>query len=253
MSRLIKQFVLLSGGLDSATLLYWAMKYPPNDEQSDAREAVEAVSINYGQRHSKEMVYANNLCDRVGIKHRVLTLPSLLAGSMLTDPSAPIPDVSYADLPEGISPTYVPFRNGLMLSMLAAHAQKWVNARIPPAGTIVEGSAEPPERRAFIYIGAHAEDAARQAYPDCSAEFLIPIAEAIEVGTYHTVSLEAPFMAATKADIVEMGTSLGVPFEATWSCYKGEELHCGTCPTCRARKEAFRMAGHADPTAYAVG
>lgn len=247
MSKVHKQFVLLSGGLDSTTLLYRAMKEPPPElRPGDTRDAVHAVSINYGQRHSKELQFAAALCSRLNIDHTVLHMPAnLLAGSMLTASDIPIPDVSYADLPAGVSPTYVPFRNGLMLSMLAAYAQRWVNG-VPPN----------PEhgiyRHATIYIGAHSEDAARQAYPDCSPEFLLPMAEAISVGTYETVSLEFPFMNLTKAEIVMIGSELGVPYDATWSCYRGEELHCGTCPTCRARKDAFTAAGETDPTTYAA-
>lgn len=251
--RVHKQFVLLSGGLDSATLLYKTKKdEPPSFVFGDAIEPVEAVSINYGQRHGKEMDHAGWLSRALSLNHVILQMPDLLAGSMLTDRGAAIPDVSYADLPEGVSPTYVPFRNGLMLSMLAAHAQKWVNLGKPPEGTPHRLSGPPPSRHATIYIGAHAEDAERNAYPDCSPGFLIPMAEAIDIGTYATVSLEFPFMNLTKAEVIMIGTELGVPYERTWSCYRGEEFHCGKCPTCRARKEAFATAGEVDPTTYAA-
>jgi 7-cyano-7-deazaguanine synthase len=232
-----KQFVLFSGGLDSATVLYHALlNFPEGSAHGDERFGVEAVSIDYGQRHAKEMKFAEALANLNGIHHTVLKMPDLLSGSMLTS-FAPIPEVSYADLPHGISPTYVPFRNGLMLSMLAAYAQKWVGEQID-------------SRRATIYIGAHSEDAANDAYPDCSPMFLASMMSAIDIGTYHTVNLEAPLAGLQKADVVKKGSILGVPFASTWSCYKGGSKHCGKCPTCRARREAFTKAGISDPTQY---
>lgn len=239
-----KQFVLLSGGLDSSTVLYHALaRFPNGSLTDDERENPEAVSIFYGQRHSKELMHAADLASYNGVTHTVLDMPDLLAGSMLTDGKIKIPDVSYADLPAGISPTYVPFRNGLMISMLAAYAQKWV----------MEASSHGTSALATIYIGAHSEDAERDAYPDCSPPFLKAMADAVSIGTYGTVTLEAPLSGLTKAEVVTMGASLGVPFASTWSCYKGEQLHCGTCPTCRARKDAFHKAGIIDPTQYAAG
>lgn len=237
-----KQFVLLSGGLDSTTVLYHAINNAPDSfsfPSGDKREAVEAVSIDYGQRHRREMHYAANICSFEGIAHHILKMPYLLAGSMLTDTAAEIPEVSYAELPDGISPTYVPFRNGLFISMLAAHAQKWVMG-------------DASIRKATIYIGAHAEDAANDAYPDCSRPFLQAMQDAVRIGTYQTVTLEAPLMGLQKSEIVTMGEVLDVPFGATWSCYKGGDFHCGKCPTCRARKEAFVKAGIKDPTHYAA-
>jgi len=241
-----KQFVLLSGGLDSTTALYYARSMPPKEfrGEMDKREPVEAVSIDYGQRHAKELHAAGLICRQMGIKHHIIKLPSdLLGGVMLTDKTAELPNVSYADLPPGISPTYVPFRNGLMLSLLAAYAQKWVMG---------EGKPLPEHRYATIYFGAHAEDAENDAYPDCSVDFFEYMSKAINEGTYGDVNFEAPLIKMFKKDIVALGMKLGVPFDYTWSCYKGERLHCGTCPTCRARKEAFIAAGAVDPTEYAV-
>jgi 7-cyano-7-deazaguanine synthase len=117
-----RAFVLLSGGLDSTTCLYMALV--------NQYESVEAISINYGQRHSKEPMFARLTCEQLNIKFTTFFhLNDLLEGTMLTDPDIPIPEKSYADLPKGVSPTYVPFRNGLMLSMIAAHAQKWITGR----------------------------------------------------------------------------------------------------------------------------
>jgi 7-cyano-7-deazaguanine synthase len=106
------------------------------------------------------------------------------------------------------------------------------------------------EAQADIYFGAHAEDAQNWAYPDCTPEFIGAMANAIFVGTYRAVRLISPIMFMTKAQIVAMGDKLNVPFDKTWSCYKGGEKHCGKCPTCYARKDAFAVAGVRDPTVY---
>lgn len=276
-----KAFVLLSGGLDSTTCLYIAAEqFCPPDLLSDWLRFdkaspdgppvswVEAVSIDYGQRHLKETEYARRTCDRLGIVHTVLPVGPLLAGQgvMLTDRSQEVPDISYAEI-KGVSPTYVPFRNGLMLSAIAAHAQKYVNAQIeaekqllmsyrsnPTFGPIpaTEYATKDAKDLCGIYAGMHAEDAQNHAYPDCTYEFLGSMANAIYVGTYNTVRLLTPFVFMDKGQIVEWGTKLGVHYENTWSCYKGDALHCAVCPTCRSRKEAFLKAGVPDPTEYAV-
>lgn len=285
-----KAFVLLSGGMDSTTCLYKAIyDYAPAGTNVDAQlkdlhdegvdreyttpvSWVEAVSIDYGQRHSKEMEYAKLTCARLGIKHTILDVGKLLAGAsvMLTTESrgnVEVPDISYADI-KGVSPTYVPFRNGLMLSALTAHAQKYVNEQINMyADHIQDLSTESiqMERQdamdvatkeaanlCGIYFGAHSEDAANWAYPDCTPEWIGAMANAIYIGTYMAVRLHTPIQWLMKKDIAALGHSLGVPFEQTWSCYKGEELHCGTCPTCRSRREAFKLAGLVDPTEYAA-
>jgi 7-cyano-7-deazaguanine synthase len=240
-----KAFVLLSGGLDSTTCLAKAL--------FDYEGSVEAVSIDYGQRHLKETECAKKICDHYHIKHSIIDLKGIMSGPqvMLTDKSVEVPNISYDEI-KGVSPTYVPFRNGTMLSALTAHAQKYVMSQIAGAG---EDSTEVYTALAKdlcgIYFGAHAEDAHNWAYPDCTPEFVGAMANAIYIGTYFTVRLHAPFINSTKAEIVKVGKKLHVPYELTWSCYKGEDTHCGTCPTCRARKEAFDKAGAFDPTEYA--
>jgi len=250
-----KAFVLLSGGLDSTTALALAM------EQFE--HSVEAVSIDYGQRHTKEIDRAKEICEYYVIPHTILSLRGLLegVGVMLTDKAVEVPDISYAEI-KGVSPTYVPFRNGTMLSAITAFAQKYVMAQIDAA--VQEEVAKGMQSTDFwkeyytgkakdlctIYFGAHAEDAQNWAYPDCTPEFIGAMANAIYVGSYNTIRLVAPFMYDMKVDIVETGTDLEVPYELTWSCYKGEELHCGTCPTCRSRKKAFYDAEIEDPTTY---
>ncbi len=220
-----RALVLLSGGIDSTTCLYKAI-----DDFGSERN-VGAVSVYYGQRHMKEIDHAKAICERMGVKHNTIKTPEL-PSSMLTNPEVAIPDASYDELPEGISPTYVPFRNGLLLSYVAGIAQA------------TQASA--------IYFGAHTEDAHNWAYPDCTPEFIGAMANAIYIGTYRQVRLVTPLQWIGKADIIRMGTEMGVPYHLTWSCYAGDKLHCGTCPTCRARHQGFVDAEIQDPTQYAI-
>lgn len=270
-----KAFVLLSGGMDSTTCLYKAIYEYTNEivdvalhNKDNPITWVEAVSIDYGQRHTKELEYAKLTCDRLGIKHTILDVGKLLSGAsvMLTRESVgtvDVPDVAYSDI-KGVSPTYVPFRNGLMLSALTAHAQKYVNEQIQEFLKQVNADPSDPEDYACsteaaseharnlcgIYFGAHSEDAQNWAYPDCTPEFIGAMANAIYIGSYMSIRLHTPIQWLMKYEIVTLGHKLGVPFDQTWSCYKGEKYHCGTCPTCRSRKEAFQMAGVSDPTVY---
>jgi 7-cyano-7-deazaguanine synthase len=292
-----KAFVLLSGGLDSTTCLYKAIyDFAPESipfykdpsmiaewisqkhrqESNETTHWVEAVSINYGQRHVKEMEHAYETCKLLGINYTILSIPGLLTdeNTMLaaeTQGSIEVPDIDYADI-KGVSPTYVPNRNMTMLSLLVAHAQKYVNAQIIESADLIHCAAEPedgdkpidmPEAMQIatnrakdlcgVYFGAHAEDAHNWAYPDCTPEFIGAMANAISVASYYAIRLHAPLMNLDKKGIVKLGTELGVPFENTWSCYKGELRHCGTCPTCRSRRQAFTAAGIQDPTQYAGG
>lgn len=285
-----KAFVLLSGGMDSTTCLFQAIfDYMPEDpgasllygDKEVIKSAlhaavegdcdiqwVEAVSIYYGQRHKKEMEYAAATCKRFGIKHTILDAGQLLRGDsvMLTDDSrgkVDVPDIDYSAI-KGVSPTYVPFRNGLMLSALTAHAQKWVNAQNTERMEVMlqerdvkdaDEAREVVQKNvgAGIYFGAHAEDAHNWAYPDCTPEFIGAMANAIYIGSYMQIRLHTPLQWLNKEGVVRLGDSLGVPFETTWSCYKGEELHCGVCPTCRSRRQAFITAGVQDPTQYNEG
>lgn len=219
-------FVLLSGGIDSTTALAIALQ---------ECEKVTAISIDYGQRHKKEIERAREIAHSYGCKHTILSIGDALGTSMLTTAEA-IPDVTYDEI-VGVSPTYVPFRNGYMLSRITAYA---VNAL----------GKNPPQDSACIYIGTHAEDAKNWAYPDCTPEFIGAMANAIYVGTYYSVRLKAPLNYMSKADILRLGNNLNVDYSQTWSCYAGEEKHCGKCPTCYARKAAFTAANLQDPTEY---
>lgn len=230
-------YVLLSGGVDSTTCLYLARK-----QFGD----VVGLSVDYGQRHKKEIEYAQKSCRKLGVVHRVLDLSSVVPRTVLTDPGAPIPKVSYEEI-QGVSPTYVPFRNGLLLSAATAHV---VGARESLKRVLQEGSAPIGLPEWGLYFGAHAEDAHNWAYPDCTPEFIGAMANAIFVGTYREVRLHTPLEWLGKAAIVRLGEELGVDWSLTWSCYFGGEVHCGECPTCRARQAGFAATRVADPTAY---
>jgi len=219
-----RAYVLLSGGIDSTTCLAIACK--------QFSGSVRGVSFNYGQRHTKEIEHARMVCESFGITHEVLSARGLIAKGGLTDEGLEMPNVSYDELPRGMSPTYVPFRNGTMLAVLTSHA------------TI-------DEECEAIFFGAHADDAANWAYPDCTPEFIGGMANAIYIGTYHKIRLYTPLIFMDKAGVIREGDRHNVPWELTWSCYEGATLHCGVCPTCRSRHEGFVTAGVVDPTEYA--
>lgn len=229
-------FVLLSGGIDSSTCLGFAIR-------DCGRENVTAISIDYGQRHMKELEMARKVCDYFSVPHEVHPIIGIPKRG-LTDHKAVIPNVSYQEL-QGVSPTYVPFRNGQFISRVAGIAADRVEAQNKRAGPV---ESEKVEGR--IWFGAHAEDAAADAYPDCRLDFVGAMAAAVYIGTYHQVRVNAPLIQMFKDEIVLAGEKLGVPWHLTWSCYKGEDLHCGICPTCRARRAGFEKAGVKDPTVY---
>lgn len=218
-----KSLVVLvySGGLDSTVLLY--------DLLEDGH-TVHALSVNYGQRHAKEMTFAAAMAKRLGVLHRVADLRSvtpLLAGSSLTSSDILVPDGHYAE--ETMKATVVPNRNMIFLAIAAG----WAISLKADA----------------IAYAAHSGDHA--IYPDCRVEFADAMRHAIGLADWHKVDLVRPFVSLTKADIVRRGAQLSVPFADTWSCYKGGELHCGRCGTCIERREAFHLAGVTDPTPYA--
>jgi 7-cyano-7-deazaguanine synthase len=222
----MKAVVLLSGGLDSTTCMALAVRDWGSHDTL-------AVSFRYGQKHSQELDHAHRVAAFYGAAHRIIDVPPLFegSGSTLIEGGPANPVVAYDDLDLGVSPAYVPFRNGVFLSMATAVA--------------VSLNAE------FVYFGAHSEDAARWAYPDCTPEFIGSIASAIFVGSYMKVRLIAPLQWMRKQDVVRVGTELAAPFELTMSCYNGVHPACGICPTCRSRREAFEAIGVADPIAYA--
>lgn len=226
-------YVLLSGGIDSTTCVADAVR-------TFGSKSVRCVSIDYGQRHSRELIAAKAIAQYYGRPH--MTLPVFIPNTMLTNPDIEVPDISYDEI-KGVSPTYVPFRNGLFLSTLASMI----------AGYHFDPSKKDDvdyNRDAVIFWGAHAEDAAGNAYPDCTMEFAGAMANAIYIGTYFKLRLITPFIHMMKDQIIRRGKELGVPYYLTFSCYKGGEIHCGSCSTCYARAAAFIRAGVEDPTEY---
>ncbi|MCD8220292.1 MAG: 7-cyano-7-deazaguanine synthase QueC [Ruminococcus sp.] len=223
----MKAVVLCSGGVDSTTCLGMAVaKY--------GADQVLALSIFYGQRHQKELQAAKNVVTYYGVAWKQLDLSVIFADSdcsLLAGSAQEIPKESYAAqlARTNGSPvsTYVPFRNGLFLSSAASI-------------TLSNGCS-------VIYYGAHSDDAAGNAYPDCSSAFQDAINRAIFLGSGEQLSVEAPFVTWTKADVVRKGLELGVPYELTWSCYEGEDKPCGVCGTCRDRAAAFAANGVKDP------
>ena len=222
----MKALVLHSGGIDSSTCLAIAIN-------KWGAENVTSVGMMYGQRHAKELFAAEAVCNHYECDYLTIELPQM-PKSMLTNPTQEIPDVDYDDLPEGQSPTYVPFRNGQLLSVIAGLA----------SAPSLEGVDHE------VYFGAHSEDAARWAYPDCTPEFIGAMANAIFIGTYQKVRLITPLQWLNKAEVIALGEDMLVPWGLTWSCYKGGEKHCGTCPTCRSRRRGFQEADVRDSTIY---
>ena len=226
----MKALVLFSGGLDSSVCLALAVKEYGADQ-------VLALSVSYGQKHKKEMEASARIAAHYGVQRLTLDLGAIFAGSdctLLEGAAQEIPHEAYADqlAMTGGAPvsTYVPFRNGLFLSSAAAVA--------------LSHGCE------VIYYGAHSDDAAGNAYPDTSVEFNRAISDAVYIGSGNALRIIAPFIDKTKADVVAVGTELGVPFALTWSCYEGHEKACGVCGTCRDRIRAFAENGLTDPIKY---
>lgn len=210
--------LVLSGGLDSTTLLY------------DYADSIAlAVTFQYGSNHNKrEAAFAKYHCDKLGIEHIEIDLAFMgkYFKSSLLDGADAIPEGNYDE--DNMKSTVVPFRNGIMLSVAAGLAESRGLKNVMMAN----------------HSGDHA------IYPDCRPEFVKAMTAAIEAGTYEGVKLVAPYTDITKADIVSHGAKLGIDYSKTYSCYKGGEHHCGVCGTCRERKEAFTLAGVKDDTIY---
>ena len=227
-----RALVLSSGGVDSTTCVSIAVTRL-------GKENVTTVSVYYGQKHSKELECAKKIAEYYGVEHKVIDLSKtgIMDSSncpLLQHSTEEIRHESYADQiahdGEGMVRTYVPFRNGLLLASVAALAMSIY-----------------PDDEVDIYLGAHADDAAGNAYADCSEEFTSAMNTAISIGTYNKVHLEAPLVNFNKAAVVKWGLSLGTPYELTWSCYEGGDKPCGTCGTCIDRAAAFKANGVEDP------
>lgn len=214
--------LIVSGGMDSATLAY------------DARArgyGLHLVSFDYGQRHRKELGAARRIAAELDAPHDIVDLSDVgrrLVGSALTDPDVDVPEGHYAE--DSMRATVVPNRNAIMLTAAYGIASAM--------------------RADLVGIGVHAGD--HFVYPDCRPAFLAAFNEmqAVALEGFHEPRLWAPYDILTKAQIAERGAALHVPYELTWSCYQGGEVHCGRCGTCTERITALREAGVDDRTEY---
>ena len=210
--------IVLSGGLDSTTMLY---------EYKD--RIAMAVSFHYGSNHNdREIDFAKLHCERLDIPQMVVRLPFIkqFFRSSLLEGAEAIPEGNYDE--QNMKSTVVPFRNGIMLSIAAGIAEN--------------------NKLQYLMLANHAGD--HTIYPDCRPAFVEAMNSAIQAGTWNGVQLLTPYTNLTKADIAKRGAALGLDYSETWSCYKGGEHHCGVCGTCRERKEALAMAGIEDNTVY---
>lgn len=222
-----KAVVLLSGGLDSTTTLAQAI--------ADGCEPT-AISFRYGQKHTKELVSAENVCKHYGVAHVIIDLNLSSFRSALTRKDIDVPMDREGKLDEDIPITYVPARNIVFLSIAAGLAESIDADR--------------------VYIGANAVD--YSGYPDDRPDFFKAYEEMLAKGTKagvegHPVKIMTPLLYLSKADIVRLGKELKAPLELTWSCYNGGEKACGHCDSCRLRLEGFRQAGYKDGIPYEDG
>lgn len=216
----MKIVLCFSGGMDSSVLLH---------EMLNEGHQVKAISINYGQRHLKELEIAKSITASLGIEHKIMDLSpiaELLCGSALTDKSISVPHGHYQA--ENMKLTVVPNRNMIFLSLAAAWALSL--------------------KFDAIAIAAHGGDHA--IYPDCRKEFMQSMQNSLALADWNKVELLTPFIGSSKTEICTRGAKVNVPFELTWSCYQGGAKHCGQCGTCVERKEAFLLANVPDPTTY---
>lgn len=213
------KLIIFSGGLDSTTMLY---EY--------ANEIALAVTFDYGSNHAKkEIECAKYHCNLLNIEQIIIPLDFIhqYFKSSLLSGADEIPEGHYEA--ENMKSTVVPFRNGIMLSIAAGIAES--------------------RGLKYIMIANHAGDHA--IYPDCRQTFISSISDAIAYGTYDHIRIYAPYTSLTKSDIVKRGSNLEtLDYSKTWSCYKGQDIHCGKCGTCVERKEAFELANVKDPTIY---
>ncbi len=212
-----KHIAIVSGGMDSVTMLYKLVKENPLD-------SIEVISFDYNQKHRKELKAAKKTCQKLGLKHDTIdiqTIQPFISNSALTS-DKPVPKGHYAD--ETMKQTVVPNRNMIMLSIAI--------------GVAVNRGAKD------VYYAAHSGD--HSIYPDCRSEFVEKLNEVAKIANYQFVEIKAPFLKIDKGDIAIIGRDLGVDFSLTWSCYEGKEKPCGKCGACIERAEAFVKAGIKD-------
>ncbi len=211
----MKSVLLLSGGLDSTTLLY---------DLLSTGDEVLALSIFYGQKHQKEISAAKEIATHARVKHIIKEISGIFGESALTSDSLEVPDGHYTDL--SMKQTVVPNRNMIFLSIALSLAIS--------------------EKFDRVAYAAHAGD--HTIYPDCRPEFVEAMKNVFPLSDWFKVTLYAPYVNLSKKEICKKGLALGAPLDLTWSCYKGGEAHCGKCGTCVERKEAFLEI--IDPTIY---
>lgn len=225
-----KAVILLSGGLDSSTVIYQA--------KADGYDCY-ALSFDYQQRHRRELDAAAAIAEAVGVvEHQVVTFDlRLWGGSALTDETMAVPsDRSLAEMASQIPITYVPARNTIFLSFALAYAEAIAAER--------------------VYIGVNSLD--YSGYPDCRPDFIQAMQEVFQLGTKQgregrPITIATPLLELKKTEIIQLGDHLGVPWDKTWSCYAGEEVACGICDACRLRLAAFAELGSQDPLRYREG
>lgn len=230
----MKALVLSSGGIDSTTCVGIAVKEYGN-------ENVITASLYYGQKHDKELQCAKKIADYYKVKHIEEDISNIMKYAnqvcTLIKGGNDIQHKSYEDQikvnEDGRVDTYVPFRNGLLLSIATAYADSLF-----------------PNEKVKIFYGAHSDDNVGSAYADCSPEFSEAMDKAINIGTYKRISIERPLINMNKAEVIKTGLELQVPYELTWSCYEGKEKQCGKCGTCIDRKRAFELNNIDDPVGY---
>ncbi len=219
--------LLISGGLDSTTLLHYLVKKKPYKK-------VYGITFLYGQKHSREIEYAKWQMDLLGMKHHYIVdlsgiAPLLREGSVLIKGSKDIPHLDTIPIAERIQPpTYVPNRNMIFLSLASAWAE----------------SLEISD----VFYSAQAQD--EYGYWDCTESFVARMNQVFSLNRKHRITVHAPFLNMLKKEILELGYQLGVDYGHTWSCYRGEEKACGNCPTCIERLKAFEDIGQKDPLPY---
>lgn len=231
----MKAIVLLSGGLDSTTALYHVCRSISADVGRNDSDPI-CLTVHYGQRHEREIDSAKKIAAHLKLEHWILPLSLPWGGSALTDSGLGVPKGrDESKISKEIPVTYVPARNSIFLSLAVSLAE-------------AKGAEA-------IYFGANALD--YSGYPDCRPEFIEAFEEMIRRGTKagsegKQIRIVAPLLRMTKAEIIELGKELGVPFEWTWSCYEGKETPCGECDSCILRAKGFREAGVEDPLTAGV-
>lgn len=214
-----KVVVIYSGGMDSYTVLHKAIQ---------AGHEVYALSFNYGQRHVRELECARQVCQELGINHKIVDISAInqiLAGSSLTD-NIEVPEGHYAA--DNMKSTVVPNRNMILLSLAVGYAVS-LNAQA-------------------VYYGAHSGD--HFIYPDCRPEFVQKMHDVCQIANYEPIDIISPYLHESKIEILRDGLAMGLDYSKTWTCYNGRAKACGKCGSCQERLEAFTLNQATDPLDY---